>query len=189
MTAAARRLRPEQLGLALTAAALLLCLVVGALWVAGVHQRAAARLSDIEPRHARLAGMLQNKEQLAQAQQALQVNLTQYVYPRDADTGQLGNSVLQRVRERAGAQGLRVTSSQVTTPREDKDQPALERVGVSLRLEGDWPALYALLRALAAEQPAILSNLVQFQSQGGGPGRPAPVQAQLELFVLKERQP
>ena len=32
----------------------------------------------------------------------------------------------------------------------------------------------ALLRALAAEQPAILSNLVQFQSQGGAPGRPAP---------------
>ncbi len=61
----------------------------------------------------------------------------------------------------------------------------------SYRPDQLWLALVAAaqLRALAAEQPAILGNLVQFQSQGGGPGRPAPVQAQLELFVLKERQP
>lgn len=182
--------RPEQLWLALGALALLLALAAAALWVAGVHQRAAARLAELEPRHARLAGLLQNGERLGQAQQALQANLAQYIYPPEADAAQLGNTVLQRVRELAGQQGLRVTSSQAAAPREDKDNPGFGRVGVSLRLEGEWPQLQGLLRALPAERPVIYSDTVQLLSQGAQAGRaPVIVQAQLELFVLQERKP
>ena len=183
--------RPEPRWLALGAlAVLLLALAAAALWVAGVHQRAAARLAELEPRHARLAGLLQSGERLTQSQQALQANLAQFVHPPEADAAQLGNTVLQRVRELATTQGLRVTSSQAAAPREDKDQPGFGRIGVSLRVEGDWPQLQGLLRALPAERPAIYSDTMQLLSQGTQAGRAsAMIQAQLELFVLQERQP
>ena len=75
-------------------------------------------------------------------------------------------------------------------PREDKDQPGFGRIGVSLRVEGDWPQLQGLLRALPAERPAIYSDTMQLLSQGTQAGRAsAMIQAQLELFVLQERQP
>ncbi len=180
--------RPEQLWLALIAAVLLSMFVLGALWVAGVHTRAAARLAEIEPRHARLAGLLEHGDQLAQAGQALQVNLTEFLHP--ADAGQIGNAVLQRVRELAGAQELRVTSSQVAAPAEDKDHPGFERVGLSVRLEGDWAQLQKLLAALPRERPVIYSRTIQLLSQGGrAPGQAQAIQTQLDLFVLKEQQP
>ena len=185
MSSARRNLRPDQWALALAAAALVLLLAVAALWLAGVHTRAAARLAEIEPRHARLAGMLQNGEQLAQAEQALQANLAEFLYPPDADAGQVGNSVLQRVREIATAQELRVTSSQVAAPAEDKDHPGFERIGLNLRVEGEWARLQALLAALPRERPAIYSRNIQLLSQG----RSSITQAQLDLFVLKERKP
>ena len=182
--------RPDQFWLALAAAVLLGAAVLGGLWVAGVHARAAARLAQIEPRHARLAGMLQNQEQFAQSAQALQANLAQFLYPADAESGQIGNAVLQRVRELAGAQELRVTSSQVTAPAEDKDNPGFERVGLSVRLEGDWARLQPLLAALPRERPAIYSQTIQLLPQFvGAPGQVQVIQAQLDLFVLKERQP
>lgn len=182
--------RPEQLWLALAAAALLALLVLGALWVAGVHTRAAARLAEIEPRHARLAGLLQNEERVAQAGQALQANLTQFLHPADADAGQIGNSVLQRVRELATRQELRVTSSQATTPAPDRDHPGFERVGLSVRLEGDWARLQGLLAAMPRERPAIYSQSIHLLSlSGGAPGQGQTIQAQLDLFVLKERTP
>lgn len=196
-----RTLRPDQLWLLLAAAVLLAALVLGGLWVAGVHQRAAERLAQIEPRHARLAGLLQNEEQLAQATQDLQANLANFLHPADADPGQIGNSVLQRVRELAAAQELRVTSSQVTAPAEDRDHPGFERLGLSVRVEGDWAQVQALLAALPRERPAIYSQTVQLQAQGGlrvGRGArgappdaaPAPtIQAQLDLYALQERQP
>lgn len=181
---------PEKLWFVLGAAVLLLCLGAFVWWALGVHQRAADRLAEIEPRHARLAGMLQDKERFSQAQQALQANLAMYVYPPDADASQVGNNVLQRVRELAGAQGLRVTSSQTTAAREDKDHPGFERVGISLRLEGDWNQFQRLWPALADQRPAVYGETVQLQAQGARSRElPGNIQVQLNLFVLKERQP
>lgn len=188
MSGARRPLRPEQLWPALAATALLVALVLAALWLRGVHVRAADRLAEIEPRHARLTGMLQNGEQLARAEQAAQANLALFIHPAAADAGQVANGVLQRVRELAAAQELRVTSSQVTAPAEDKNNPEFERVGLSLRIEGDWSRFQALLAALPRERPAIYSQTVQIYAQGL-PGRAPGTQAQLDLFVLKERKP
>ena len=180
--------RPEPRWLALGAlAVLLLALAAAALWVAGVHQRAAARLAELEPRHARLAGLLQSGERLTQSQQALQANLAQFVHPPETDAAQLGNTVLQRVRELATARGLRVTSSQAATPREDK---GFDRIGLNLRVEGDWPQLVALLRELAQLRPAVYTSTLQLGVQhGGAQGGPQTVFGNLDLYVLKERRP
>jgi general secretion pathway protein M len=152
-----------------------------------VHGRAADRIAEVEPRHARIAGLLQSGERLAQSDQTLKANLAEYVYAPDSDLGQIGNQALQRVRDIASARGLRVTSTQVTAPREDK---GFDRVGLSLRVEGDWSQLQALLGELARQRPAIYSDTVQIGGQGGYvEGRPFVVMAQFELYVLKERRP
>jgi len=179
--------RPEQLWLLAGALLLLALLAWAVMTVALVHGRAADRLADVGPRHARVAGLLQGSGQLAQQEQALKNNLTDYVYPADGDAGQIGNLSLQRVRDAASVRGLRVTSSQVAAPREDQ---GFERIGLSLRVEGDWESMQALLTDLARQRPAIYSQTVQFNVQGAAmAGRRQTVVGQFELYVLKERRP
>lgn len=182
-----RARRPEALWL-LAAGTLLVVLLAWAAWtVVQKHNQATAQLAEIEPRHARVAGMLQSKDLFEQADNALQANLAEFAYPVVEDAGQTGNNALQRVRELAGNRGLRVTSSQAATPREDK---SFDRIGLSLRVEGDWPAVVALLGDLARQKPAILTNTLQLGLQGGGPqGSPQIAFGQLDLYVLKERRP
>ena len=155
--------------------------------VVSAVEQASGLLADIEPRHARLAGMLQNKELLAQAESALQANFSEYVSPAEEDPGQIANAALQRVRELASARGLRVTSSQTAAPREDN---GFDRIGLSLRVEGDWPDLVALLRELPRQRPALYTTTVQLGVQGfSAQGTPQTMFGNLELYALKERRP
>jgi general secretion pathway protein M len=179
--------RPEQLWLLVAAGVLLALLLWLVATAVSVHRSAAQRLGEIGPRYARVAGLLQNNERLAQVEQALKANLTEFIYPPEGDASQVGNLALQRVRDLATARGLRVASSQVTPAREDK---GFDRIGLSLRAEGDWAQMQGLLAELAGQRPAIFSDTVQISAQGGGlPGRRLDVSGQLELYVLKERRP
>lgn len=178
--------RPEVRWL-LAAGAVLLAIVVWASWTVVVkYRQASAQLAEIEPRYARLAGMLQHKEIFGKAQQELATNLSQLVYPADADASQTGNSALQTVRDLATARGLRVTSSQSAAPRDEK---GFDRIGLTLRVEGEWPQLVALLRELAQQRPAIYYTTQQFGVQRAGFRDEAQaVFGQLDLYVLKERR-
>ena len=179
--------RPEALWL-LAAGAVLLAVLGWAGWtVVSKYQQAATRLAEIEPRHARLAGLLQNKELLAQSQQALGANLTQFVHSAEQDPSQTANTALKRVRELAAARGLRVTSSQAAAPR---DEQGFDRIGLNLRVEGDWPELVALLGDLAAQRPAIYTATQQFGvARTNARNEAQVVFGQLDLYVLKERRP
>ena len=184
---AERLKRPESLWL-LAAGCVLLAVLAWAGWtVVAKYRQASEQLADIGPRHARLAGMLQNKELFAQSASALQANLAQFVYPATDDASQTGNAALQRVRELASTRGLRVSSSQTAAPRDEK---GFDRIGLSLRIEGDWPALAALLAELARQRPAIYINTLQLGVQRSGFAGEAPlVFAQLDLYVLKGHAP
>ena len=188
MNASLNRQRPEFLWLLLAGALMLLALGWASWTVVVKHRQASGLLADIEPRHARLAGMLQNKELLAQAESALQANFSEYVSPAEEDPGQIANAALQRVRELASARGLRVTSSQTAAPR---DENGFDRIGLNLRVEGEWPQLVDLLRELPQQRPLIYYNALQIGTQLGGPAqdRAPPVFAQFDLYVLKERKP
>ena len=183
----ARLQRPETLWLAAAGGVLLLCLLWASWTVVAKYRQAAAQLAEIAPRHARVAGMLQNKELFAQSQSALQASLAEFVYPAADDASQTGNAALQRVRELASARGLRVTSSQTAAPREDN---GFDRIGLSLRVEGDWPDLVALLRELPRQRPALYTTTVQLGVQGfSAQGTPQTMFGNLELYALKERRP
>jgi len=180
--------RPEHLWLLAAALVLLLALALMGFKVLSVHRNASRLLADIQPRYARVAGLLQSTELIGKSTQALQANLTEYVYPAEGDPGQIGNQALQQVRDIANARGLRVTSSQVAAPREDR---GFDRIGLSLRVEGDWPQMLTLMRELARQRPAIYSDIVQISSQGNfSQTRGVTViSTQFDLYVLKERKP
>lgn len=186
MTALRLNQRPELLWL--LAAAALLLLLAG--WAGGTlllkHQQAATRLAEIEPRHARLSGLMGSQDLLAGAAAQLQANLADYVYPADQDPSHTANQALQRVRELATRHGLRVASSQTAAPR---DEDGFDRIGLNLRIEGGWPAITALLADLAAQRPAIFYTALQLGQQQGGRAEDGSSFVQLDLYVLKERQP
>ena len=179
--------RPELLWL-LAAGALLLALLAWSSWfVVSRHQQAAAQLAAIDPRYARLTGLIQHKDEFAQMSQAVQANLQQFVYPAGQDAGQVGNNALQRVRELATARDLRISSSQAAAPR---DEHGFDRIGLVLRIEGQWPQLVGFLRELVQQRPAIDTTNMQLAVQVGGmPGTSPVVLAQLDLYVLQERRP
>ncbi|MDR1969206.1 MAG: type II secretion system protein M [Burkholderiaceae bacterium] len=179
--------RPEHLWLLAGAVVLLALLAWAAVVVVSVHRAAAGNIEQIAPRYARVAGLLQDNQRLVQVDQAIKTNLSQYVYPAANEAGQAGNQALQRVRDLASARGLRVTSSQVAAPREEK---GFDRIGLSLRVEGNWAQMQSLLAELPRLRPAIYSQTIAMGAQGGGvPGRKLEVGTQFELYVLKERQP
>lgn len=179
--------RPELLWL-LAAGALLLALLAWSSWfVVSRHQQAAAQLAAIDPRYARLTGLIQHKDEFAQMSQAVQANLQQFVYPAGQDAGQVGNNALQRVRELATQRGLRVSSSQAAQPKEDKDT-GLDRIDLSLAVEGDWASALGLLRDLSAVRPAVFTGVAGVSAQGAGTaGRPHVATFRLSLFVLRQR--
>lgn len=179
--------RPELLWL-LAAGALLLALLAWSSWfVVSRHQQAAAQLAAIDPSYARLTGLIQHKDEFAQMSQAVQANLQQFVYPAGQDAGQVGNNALQRVRELATARDLRISSSQAAAPR---DEHGFDRIGLVLRIEGQWPQLVGFLRELVQQRPAIYTTNMQLAVQFGGmPGTSPVVLAQLDLYVLQERRP
>ena len=103
--------RAETLWLLAGGALLLLALAWAVTTTFTKHRQAAARLAEIEPRHARLAGLLEGSERFVQADATLRANLAQFVHPIDADASQIGNTALQRVRDLATARGLRVSAA------------------------------------------------------------------------------
>ena len=177
--------RAETLWLLAGGALLLLALAWAVTTTFTKHRQAAARLAEIEPRHARLAGLLEGSERFVQADATLRANLAQFVHPIDADASQIGNTALQRVRDLATARGLRVSSSQTAAPRDEK---GFDRIGLTLRVEGDWAELVALLRELAQQRPVIFTNTLQVGVyQRGLRDQPQSMFGQLDLYVLKER--
>ena len=112
--------RPEVLWLLMAGAALLAALAWAGWTVVAKYRQASATIAEIDPRQARMAGMLQNKELFAESEQALTANLAEFVYPTADDASQTGNAALQRVRELASTRGLRVSSSQTAAPRDEK---------------------------------------------------------------------
>lgn len=178
-----RALRPEVLWLLLAALVLLLVLLGAGGYVIAKHRWAGDLISQLEPRHARLAGLRADGERLRSTEQALAANLAGLAHGADGDAALAGNTALQHLRDASAARGLKVASSQVLPAREDGD---FLRIGVTLRLEGELPALRDFLRDMATQRPTIFVDTLRLTRQSQRADSQA-MTAQLELFVLKVR--
>ncbi|MDO5289157.1 MAG: GspMb/PilO family protein [Pseudomonadota bacterium] len=183
---ARRTWRPEQLWLVAAALALLLLAVLAAGYALRQHQQATQTLENTASRASRLAGLLQNEEQLTRLQAELQDNLSQYVWPADRELSDVGNAALQRVRALADSQGLRIASSQAQA--NARDEHGFDRIGLDVRIEGEWNAIVALLRELGGVRPALYLDTAHLSVLTlGDTQRPPILAAQIGLFVLRQR--
>lgn len=166
----------------------LVCLVLGgfAIFVLQKHNAAAQRIADAEPRYARLLGLQQQSAELDAAVQYSKRLRAQYVYPATEDAAQTGNAAQQRIRDIFSGAGLQIVSSQVLPAKVEK---SVERIPLSVRVEGDLLALQSALAVISSQSPAIFLDDMDVQSQGFGNPRSAVaprLAIQFSLSVLRE---
>ncbi len=175
--------------ISLTLFAVLVCVCLTVLFVFQKHQAAEQYLADIEPRYARMRGLQQQSAALDAAIQKAKVQRSEYVHPSTDDASQTGNAAQQRLRDIFGSAGLQIISSQVLPAKHEKD---IDRIPLSVSVEGDLLALQAALAGLSGQNPAILLDAINVQAQNFGntssvDRKPTRLSIQLSLSVLRER--
>lgn len=162
--------------------AALLCggLVFVATELAWRYGWAAESLDHIEPRHARLAGLVAREAELQSAREAVRAQLALYTHDESTQADRLSTELQQRIRRMAEASGMSVANSQILPVR---TETGIEEVPVMVTLEGDSEGLRTLLLQLESERPLLqVSAAVLQPSRGRGQG--GRVLAQLTITAL-----
>lgn len=145
--------------------------------------RMAEVRAEIEPKYARLRGILERGEDINTARGAAIEWLAARTYPADADVGEIGTELQQRVRQLAEAAEVRVTGSQILPVR---NETGFVVITVTGNLEGQTGALAAFLAALAAEEPPIAVERLAIQSPRARVGQQiVDAGAQISMNALK----
>ena len=169
---------------AATVIALMIPVVFAAIYVSGHHQRVFGLLADLEPRYARLTGLVQYKAELEALNVKASEQLKGLTYPSSQDVTQAGNNAQQRIRSLFVDSNLNVISIQVLPP--VKDDSKFDRIPISLRVEGDMAGIQSALTKLAAQTPLVLVESLSVQTIGAV--KPASIQrlgGQFGLSVLR----
>lgn len=170
---------------ALTVLLLLLPLVGAGLYVWTLHQRFQTQLTDLEPRYARLAGLLERQSDLKALGVQANQQLVRLVYPGSQDVTQAGNDAQQRIRSLFADSKLDIISIQVLPP---KEEAKFDRIPINLRVEGDLAGIQDALLKLSTQSPLVLVDSVAVQTIGAV--RPASTQrvgGQFNFYVLRVR--
>jgi general secretion pathway protein M len=171
---------------ALTVLVLLLPLVGAGLYVWVHHQRIENHLAELEPRYARLAGLLDRQAELKALGVRANEQLAHLTYPASQDITQAGNDAQQRIRGVFSESKLDIISIQVLPP--PKEEAQFDRIPINLRVEGDLVGIQDALLKLSRQSPMVLVDSLSLQTIG--PVRPASIQrlgGQFNLFVLRVR--
>lgn len=144
----------------------------------------------IEPRVARLQGLLDHADELQEQSALAEERLRDLVFSSDEDASSLAATLQADVRQIFAESGLSVSNSQVMPLREGDD---FDRVAVKLTVKGPLAALDAALIGLTSYTPRIVvESMDTFPARAAGrrkAGEPAPqtLSAVMQLMVLRER--
>ena len=149
----------------------LLALLFGASYsVWARHQWVENNLSSLEPRYARLQGLVDNRTQLRELSAKVEEALALQVYPSAMDVAKAGNETQQRIRSIFAESKLDIISIQVLPA---KDEGPFGRISISLRVEGDLAGIQSALEKLDAVTPVVKLDSMSLQTIG--PVRPASI--------------
>lgn len=169
----------------LTLLLLLMPVLGGGLAVWYQHQQLQSSLADLEPRFARLLGLVNHRADLQALRNQANAALTRLAYPASQDNAKAGNDAQQAIRTAFASSQLEVISIQVLPA---KDEGPFNRIAINLRVEGDLAAMQAALEKLSGQTPAVLVEGVTLQTIGAA--RPASIQrlgGQFSLSVFQVR--
>lgn len=169
------------LSVGLTAAGLVLLLVLVFGYLVHKANWADDALGAGEPRFARLLGLREAAEAVRQSRAAADQRMVRYAYPAATGADRVGTDLQQRLRAAAESAGAAVSGSQIVAGKVDN---GFEDVPVSVTLEVNHEQLRAMLQDLADETPVIYVDSLTLQPQRGRgvPGERLVVQARFSVL-------
>lgn len=174
----------ERASVLVTWALILVPLLLSGLFLAGRYHNARQTLDRVEPRYARLLGLEAAQAQLTTAIMDARAVAGQFAYPASQDAGQAGNDAQQRIRSAFTAARMDIVSSQVLGAKVDKN---VDRVPLSVRVEGDLASLQNALASMASQSPTILIDTVSIQGNQFARADNGRLVVQISFFVLRAR--
>lgn len=163
----------------------LMGLVPLALYVADKRAWADARLEELGPLHARLAGLAEVQPELAAATEEAEGALARLAYAATVDATQAGNDGQQRARAAIAGAGMLISSSQVLAANPDGN---FDRIPLMIQAEGTLEQLQAALIALAAAHPAFGIEQISVRASGAPSEVARALNCRMTLSVLRRRQ-
>lgn len=164
---------------------LLLPLAGAGLYVWTQHQRVQNHLADLEPRYARLAGLMERQTDLKTLGIQATAHLSRLTYPASQDVTQAGNDAQQRIRGLFADSKLDIISIQVLPT---KEEGKFDRILINLRVEGDLSGIQDALMKLENQSPTVQVDSLALQTIGAV--KPASVQrlgGQFSFSILRAR--
>lgn len=149
------------------------------------HERVQKKLTDLEPRYARLLGIAAKRSALQTAGQVANDQLSSLVYPLNQDVTQAGNDAQQRIRALFADSKLDIISIQVLPA---KEEGVFDRITIDLRVEGELTGIQNALTLLAGQTPTVVTNELSLQTIGAV--KPASIQrlaGQFSFSVFRRR--
>lgn len=117
------------------------------------HDWAVQVLAETAPRHARLDGLLRERERIQEALVQSRNTLIAYAYPAGMAADRVATDLLQRVSAVADAAGASVINSRILPVSEMEH---FNTIAVNVTVVADAAGLRDLLGLLAGEEPRIL---------------------------------
>lgn len=143
-----------------TALVLVLLLVTGLYLVWERWQKYDAALEAIEPRVARVAGILVARDDIASTLDATRARAAAYAYPHTLDPARVASELQNRVRDVFQGAGMSVQGSQQMPPRSAPDH---QEIALVVNAQGELPQLEAALGKLRSLSPRLRIESITLQ--------------------------
>ncbi len=172
-------------------------LLVVLYWVLNLwflRQGFVEEIESIEPRTARMLGIMQSATQLEVASSEASSRLRELAYGADRDSAATAAAMQQEIRELMIGAGLSISGSQILPARKSE---GFDRLSLDISAEGNIEALDTALSGLEELRPLVFVETLKVNPErirGGGRGRqaeavtagdPRKLTARLQLFSLR----
>jgi len=137
---------------ALTALLGLLVLSAGAWCLYDRHTWAAAKLAELEPRYARLKGLVLSEKALKAAVSGAGKSMETTTYPASLDVDRASSELQQRIKKMFEGAGVTVVTSRILEPKPGKDFDVLS---VSFSVNAGLASLQTALALTRQEAPLL----------------------------------
>lgn len=150
------------------------------------HLKAERLVADIEPRHARLQGILAKQEDFVVATKLSQGLLQAFVVPAGMETTQVLNETQQKLKTIFTESGFNVEGVQ---SKEMPEMADFQRLKIVIRFEGTLANLNQALLKIRNMTPSVSAENINIVNQGPFKPESIPrINGSLEVIVLRAKK-
>ncbi|MBA6414272.1 hypothetical protein H2508_14245 [Parahaliea sp. F7430] len=154
--------------------------------VLGMRASYEAQIDQLAPRIARMQGLIERQDVLADSTQRIDSEVASLVYPGSDDRAAVSASLQKLVREILSDAEMKVINSQILSVIEDQ---GFDRISVSLAATGELAALDLALSDIAALRPLVMVEVLNVKPQSvrsGDKGSPQKISVSMQVFSLRQ---